>query len=316
MPDVDPRSSSRYWQLTVGSTPESSEALTKLLRELGALGVVEPEGAPARSSLCAFFAEAVDPDGLVERVRGYVKELAAQGIQVPGKVRVFPLAGDDWAEAWPELFVPIAVGRRLLVAPPWITPVTNDRIVIVIDPGRGFGTGHHATTAGCLAMLATIVEHDRPDSAIDLGTGSGLLAIAAARLGAVRVLAVDEDSAAIDCAIANAARNSVSDRVRCVVADAGAVDTEPAPLVVANLLSAVHARLAARYARLVTPAGAVVLGGILEKEAPEVTAIVAREGLALREQLTIDGWTTLVVSREPAEERAGSVVLSPIGSGA
>ena len=233
-----------------------------------------------------------------------MSELATHGIAVPGKVRVVPLAGDDWAEAWPEFFVPIAVGPRLLVVPPWMAPGADDRVTIVIDPGRGFGTGHHASTAGCLAILTTIVERDRPARVIDLGTGSGLLAIAAARLGVARVLAVDDDSAAIDCAIANAARNGVAERVHSVVADAGAIETEAAPLVVANLLSAVHTRVAARYRHLVAPGGMLVLGGLLEKEAPDVTATVEREGFVCREELTIDGWTTLVLSRSQVEQQS------------
>jgi ribosomal protein L11 methyltransferase len=252
---------------------------------------------PAQTSLRAFFAEKVDPDRLVREVRTHLRGLAADGITVPGKVRVFPLAADDWAEAWPEYFVPIAVGPRLRIVPPWMAPEEDDRLTIVIDPGRGFGTGHHATTAGCLAFLTTIVERHHPGFAIDLGTGSGLLAIAAVRLGVERVVAVDDDSAAIDCAIANAARNGVADRMQCVVADAGAVETPSAPLVLANLLAPVHVRLAARYRELVASGGTLVLGGLLEAEGPDVTTTVEPEGFVRDQQLTIDGWTTATFSR-------------------
>lgn len=267
--------------------------LTECLRELGALGVVEENAAAGHALLCAFFEEAWDRDRLVERVR---RSAAQSPVQLTGRVRVGTLEADDWAEAWPEYFVPLAVGRRLFIAPPWMTGVENDRIVIVIE-GHGFGTGHHASTAGCLAKLETIVERDRPERAIDLGTGSGLLAIAAARLGVAHVLAVDNDPDAVGAALANAARNGVSDRVRCIVADAGAIDTEAAALVMANLLTPVHARLAARYARLITPTGVVLLGGITDTEAAGVEALVAREGLVVRDRLTFGGWTTLVASR-------------------
>jgi ribosomal protein L11 methyltransferase len=297
MSDVDPRSSSRYWRLTLSCAPDSSAALTTFLRDLGALGVLEEQGTSAAASLCAFFDETWDRDRLTERVRAYVTEIVARGARMVSKVRVSPLVADDWAEAWPEYFVPVAVGRRLLIAPPWLALGATDREVIVIDAGQGFGTGHHGSTAGCLAKVETIVERERPGRAIDLGTGSGLLAIAAARLGVAHVFAVDNDPDAIGAAIANAARNGVSHRVRCVVGDAGAIDTEPAPLVMANLLTAMHTRLALRYARLVRAGGAAVLGGILDKEANGVVATMAGTGLVLRDQLTVDGWTTLVLAR-------------------
>ena len=141
------------------------------------------------------------------------------------------------------------------------------------------------------------MEREHPGRAIDLGTGSGLLAIAAARLGVAEILAVDQDAEAIASAIANARRNDVAARVHCVVADAASIETEPAPLVVADLLTAVHAQFATRYSRLVTPGGTIVLGGILETEASALGAALAREGLGLRERLTIDEWTTLALSR-------------------
>src|SRR5205823_3759956 len=112
----------------------------------------------------------------------------------------------------------------------------NGRLTIVIEPGRAFGTGHHGTTAGCLETIETIVERDGPATALDLGTGSGILAIATARLGVARITAIDDDPDAVAAALANAARNHVCDRVRCVLGDVSAAELEPAPFVIANLL--------------------------------------------------------------------------------
>jgi ribosomal protein L11 methyltransferase len=292
---------SHYWELTLPTSEEVAEGLTNLLWELGALGVVEEHTTPAPPRVRAFFAGDADGDGLAARVRDYLAALTALGFAAPGAPRVTPLADADWARAWREHFHPLPVGRRLLVVPPWETAVHADgRLVIVIEPGRAFGTGHHGSTAGCLEQLEAIVERDGPGGAIDLGTGSGILAIAAARLGVSHVLAVDTDPDAVANAAANAARNGLTDRVRGVVADAADVVAPPAPLVLANLLSAAHARLGPRYTDLVSPGGALVLGGILDGEAAALAGALRRHGWWPRGQRSAGGWTTLDLGREPA----------------
>jgi len=288
---------STYWQLAVAVPSDAAEPVTNFLWELGALGVVEEERPHSGPRLRAFFLAHADAGELQARLRAYAEGLRALGLPAPGAASVAPLADADWAAAWREHFRPLPVGRRLLVAPPWDAPSVDGRITLVIEPGRAFGTGHHGTTAGCLQALETIAGEGPPAAALDLGTGSGILAVAAARLGVSRVLAVDEDPDAVAAAGENAARNGVGDRVRCVVADAGAPDLPPAPLVLANLLSAAHHRLGARYAACVAPGGALVLGGVLDAEAPAVTSAVARHGFAPTATWSLDGWTTVRLAR-------------------
>jgi ribosomal protein L11 methyltransferase len=205
------------------------------------------------------------------------------------------VADADWAAAWREHFRPVVVGRTLLVAPPWEMPVASDRVVLAIEPGRAFGTGHHGTTAGCLELLESLVAADRPARAIDVGTGSGILAIAAARLGVTDVLACDMDSDAVAAAEVNAARNGVAGRVRVVAADAATLVVEPAPLVLANLLAAAHHALASRYRGLVSRGGALVLGGLLDAEADDVTAALAAHGFRREAARSLEGWTSLAL---------------------
>ncbi len=286
-----------YWELAVAVPPDAAEPVTNFLWELGALGVVEEETPGAAPRLRAFFPAHADAAGLERNVRSYAEGLAALGLPVPGAPHVALLADADWAEAWREHFRPLPVGRRLLIGPPWDAPAVPGRLTVVIEPGRAFGTGHHGTTAGCLEALEALVAIDVPAEAIDLGTGSGILAIAAARLGVTRVLAVDEDPDAVAAASANAARNGVNRRVRCVMADAGGLDIPPAPLVLSNLLAAAHTRLAPHYARYVAPGGAIVLGGILDPEAPSVTQALAGHGFLPRATSSRDGWTTLTFTR-------------------
>jgi ribosomal protein L11 methyltransferase len=284
-------------------TDDSAEGLTNFLWELGALGVVEESAARDAARLRAFFADVVDPGVLGAKVRDYVDGLRALGLDARGEPRVSPLADQNWAEAWREHFKPVPIGRRLVVAPPWLPGPFGERLVITIDPGRAFGTGHHGSTAGCLLALEAIAAVERPAHAIDIGTGSGILAIAAVKLGVRRVLAVDDDPDAVSSAAANATANGVPDRIQCVVAEASAladtVAAGPAPLVLANLLSAAHRRLAPRYRRLVERDGALVLGGILDVEADGVEDAVTREGFAPGARYAVGEWATLVVRRTP-----------------
>jgi ribosomal protein L11 methyltransferase len=253
--------------------------------------------------LRAFFADVVDPRALDARVRAYLASLALLGFTADMAPALTGVADRDWNAAWREHFRPLVVGRRLLVAPPWDVPAASDRLVLVIEPGRAFGTGHHGTTAGCLTLLERALDHARVEAAIDLGTGSGILAIAAARLGVPRILAIDDDPDAVAAAATNAARNGVALQLDCRREDAGALDAEPAPLVVANLLTAAHVRLAARYRRLVAERGTLILGGILDVEAETVRAPLRAHDLTPVDALSIDGWTTLEF-RAPVHDRA------------
>jgi ribosomal protein L11 methyltransferase len=293
----------RYWELTVGVPGDLSEGLTNLAWELGALGVVEEERPGSGAMLRAFFPDTVAAATLEESVRRYLDGLRELGFAPARDLQVVALADENWADAWRAHFTPRPVGRRLLIVPPWDGDGTNGRLVITIEPGRAFGTGHHGTTAGCLEAIEAVVERDRPSRMIDVGTGSGILAIAAARLGVGAVLAVDDDPDAVACAMANAARNHVSDRVRCVLADATGLVEPPAPLLVANLLSAAHRRLAEQYRRALAPGGTLILGGILDAEAADVVTALADHELAHRASLSVEGWTTLEL-RAPIHDRA------------
>ena len=236
-------------------------------------------------------------------MRAYLASLRTLGLDVPAAPVIAALADGNWAEAWREHFRPLAVGRRLLIAPPWDVPRATDRLVLIIEPGRAFGTGHHGTTAGCLDLLEGAVDGQPFESAIDLGTGSGILALAAARLGVGRVVAVDEDPDAIAAATANAELNGVARHVECRLGDAAALELPPAPLVLANLLTAAHLKMVPRYRRLLTPGGTLVLGGILDAEAGGVSDVVRARGLVPAETLSIDGWSTLGF-RAPVHDRA------------
>jgi ribosomal protein L11 methyltransferase len=295
---------SRYWELTVSVPPDASEGLTNFVWELGAVGVVEEETEPGRPRLRAFFPQTADTDALAKSLDLYLGALESLGFSRAGRPVVAEVADTDWAEAWRAHFTPFAVGRRLLVAPPWETPPAGDRLVLVLEPGRAFGTGQHGSTTGCLELLEAIVERARPARVIDLGTGSGILAIAAARLGVTEVLAIDSDPDAVASAAANVARNGLEDRVHCTFADAAVLEAAPAPLVLANLLAAAHRALAPRYARLVAAGGTLVAGGCLDTEADDVARDLARHGFRHAATASVEGWTSLACEHAPLRDHA------------
>jgi ribosomal protein L11 methyltransferase len=291
-----------YWELTVtldAEAAETAEVVTNRLWELGAVGVVE-ESVLGRAALHAFFPPGAEPVTLTAALRDYLEGLAA--LEVPGApagIAVVPVPAEPWAEAWRAHFRPLPIGRRLLVCPPWEAPPEppSERVIVLIEPGRAFGTGGHGSTRSCLELLERVLETARIARALDAGCGSGILAIAAARLGVARVDAVDVDPDAVAATLDNARRNGVADRVRGVLASIDAWAGPAAPLVVANLLAAAHVTLAPTLARLVSPGGSLIAGGLLTAEVPAVAGAFAAAGCWLVEVAEHEGWASLLLRR-------------------
>jgi ribosomal protein L11 methyltransferase len=292
-------SDSQYWELQVSAPEEISEGLTNFVWELGALGVVEEERPPRSARLRAFFPASTSADVLLAGLGDYLDGLRTLGYGVVDDHEITRVTDPGWSEAWRAYFRPLPVGDHFLVVPPWETPRTCKRIVIVIEPGRAFGTGHHGTTAGCLELCDRSVERDGPRRAVDLGTGSGILAIAAARLGTEEVLAIDDDPDAVANARLNVERNGVGKQVTCALVEASALTIDPVPLVLANLLALAHQRLAAAYRRLLMPGGTLILGGILESEVDSVVQTLHRHGFDERSVVTRQEWATLALTARP-----------------
>jgi ribosomal protein L11 methyltransferase len=191
---------------------------------------------------------------------------AALGLR-PASIDARALPDRVWEREWLEHFHAMRFGRRLWVAPSHETVADPDAIVVQLDPGLAFGTGTHPTTAMCMVWLDAHLEAGA--RAIDYGCGSGILALAAAKLGAGRVECFDIDPQALAAAEANAARNAVADRI-LVVQAAGELTAE-VDVLLANILSGPLCGLASRFAELVRPGGRVVLAGLLESQTAEVT---------------------------------------------
>jgi ribosomal protein L11 methyltransferase len=292
-----------YWELTVTletEAPETTEAVTNRLWELGAVGVVE-EATRGAVALRAFLPPGADTVSLAADLRDYLADLAALALPgARGRVDIAPVADEPWADAWRAHFRPVPVGRGLLVCPPWQAPApaqAHGRVVVLIEPGRAFGTGGHGSTRSCLELLERALAGAGVSHALDVGCGSGILAIAAVGLGVPRVDAIDVDPDAVAATSDNARRNGVADRVRTSVVAAQDWAGPPAPLVLANLLAAAHVTLAPRLAELITPGGSLIAGGLLVHEVPTVTGAFAGAGCWIVEVLEQDGWAALLLRR-------------------
>jgi ribosomal protein L11 methyltransferase len=211
------------------------------------------------------------------------------------------LRDEDWREAWKRYFAPTRVGQRLVVRPPWAEHAARrDDVVIEIDPGMAFGTGQHATTAMCLRALEGLV---RPSARVlDLGTGSGILAIAAARLGAASVLALDIDPMAVEAARGNVMANGVGDAVRV---EEGTLDEalaagEGFDLIVANISGQVLEARSPLIAQALAPGGRILAGGFLEDALDSLGRRLAALGLTVVDVMAEGDWRSLIARKEPA----------------
>ena len=201
---------------------------------------------------------------------------------------------DDWDQRWRAFHRPLVIDSRLSVRPPW-EPATGAAIDLVVDPGQAFGTGAHATTRLCLEAMLRLAPGEGP--LVDLGCGSGVLAIAAAKLGWGPVLALDNELAAVDAALENARRNRAEIEVRRYDLRADPVAVATAPTVVANLLAPLLLSWAARLSEAAQPPRRLIASGLLSGEGNDVAAAFAGLGLRERRRLEAGDWIALLLER-------------------
>ena len=279
-----------YWlRLSFGCAAAQVDALSGLLERLGAESIsvsgaalppAEIIEAPAywpENRIVALLPAEADLDIVLACLRN---RAGADGIQ---NAAIEPLADRDWVVSGCEAHGPMFYGDRLCICPSWARAPAGKQ-VLTLDPGLAFGTGAHATTALCLEWLAESDLHGR--TVIDYGCGSGVLALAAAKLGAARVTAVDVDPVAVTVTRENARRNGLDDRVTSSTPDEGGLPA--ADLLLANILLKPLLELAPRFAALTRPGGEILLSGIL---ATQAESCLGRYG----------GWFTMTPPRYRAE---------------
>lgn len=286
--------------LTTGK--EQAPLVELLFENLGALSttLVDAEDEPLlepkpgesplwqRTRVTGLFSGDSNPDQLRSEITRILNQ------EVGSELRLEVLEDQEWERAWMDNFHPMSFGQRLWVCPTGQTPPDPTATVVELDPGLAFGTGTHPTTALCLQWLDG--ESLAGKTVIDFGCGSGILAIAALRLGAARVTAVDHDLQALEATAANAEKNSVSERL--VLHGSEQIPAQPAEIVLANILAGTLIELQPLLADLTLPGGDIVLSGILAEQASMVSkAFDASFEMAPPKQL--EDWILLSGKRRP-----------------
>jgi ribosomal protein L11 methyltransferase len=267
-----------WLQLTFEAPRDEAQRLSDALEEIGAVSV-SLEGADAeplfetdwnderpvwkRARVRALFPDDSDVPAVLHDVA------ALLGLSEPPPFESERVADQDWVRAWMDRWQPMHFGANLWVVPSWLTPPDPGAVNLVLDPGMAFGTGTHATTGMCLEWLAAHPPRGR--DVIDYGCGSGILAIAALRLGARSAFGTDTDPQALTVARENAARNGVLERLTLCLPDAMPAAAS-ADLVLANILAPALVALAPTLIRLARPGGMLVLSGLLAGQCDEVEA--------------------------------------------
>jgi ribosomal protein L11 methyltransferase len=300
-----------WFELAVETDQEAVEQVSEILSRAcpGGVSVEAPfevlnEGLaarldPTRPAVVRGYISAIDAAAAraamkqVERDLGHLQAFALRPI---GELRTRVVHEEDWAEAWKQHFPVMRVGRRMVIRPTWREHVAlPDDVVLSLDPGMAFGTGLHPTTRLCLAGIERWGDESLLSDArvLDVGTGSGILAIAAALLGAHYVVGIDTDPLAVATAAANAASNGLADLIETRAGSLPLADPAQFHLVVANLISGLLIELAPELAATLWPGGRLLAGGIYRDRESEVQSAFESAGLRVVGRLAEEDWVAL-----------------------
>jgi ribosomal protein L11 methyltransferase len=299
-----------YWlELTVKVHPEAVESVCELMSNYSTDGVVIEEPYELTDDGQDYHVLRGQPvtihaylpmDGMEEekcqQIERGLWHLSRLGAHFVGAMQTRSVNEEDWANAWKEYYHVTHIGQRLVIRPSWREYIPQEHeVVLTLDPGMAFGTGIHPTTRLCLERVEQLIQPGM--CVLDVGTGSGILALAAAKLGAESVYAIDNSSVATESARANAGMNSLVERIQVVL---GVLDETEARrmvgrynLVLANIIAHVIGSIALQLAMVLASDGLLVVSGIIEARRPDAEGPLLAAGLELVHEMKIDDWLAL-----------------------
>lgn len=284
----------RWAEIRIETTPEAAEAVSELMMSHGCRGTATAGERPVVVTGHLPVDDSLEPRLL--GLRDSLPGLREAGLDLgPGTLTATIVEDEDWANAWKQFFKPMRIGERIVIKPSWEEYNAQPGDVIVeLDPGMAFGSGTHASTALCLRALETRVKPG--DSVLDVGCGSGILAIGAAKLGATKVIACDDDSIAVRVAIENARINGVESLVQVRQSDLLAQVPESGRVIVSNIIADVVIRLAPEIPAHLESGGFWISSGIIDTRLADVTAAIEKAGMRVLEVLSREEWVAVVAT--------------------
>lgn len=303
----------RFLEVSVVTDGEGAEAVAEVLRpfayqdgvvleQLGDMADLNPEALEPAVTVKIYLPEDEDTPELRRRIEEILYHMSRLYPLPPPMFRL--LAETDWANAWKAYYHPFRVGDRIWIQPSWVElggaapdgdMLQPDDVVLVLDPGMAFGTGLHPTTQKCLRALELVV---RPGGKVlDVGTGSGILAIAALKLGADRVVGVDTDKIAVETAVNNATQNNVAGQFEVWQGALDSVSERNWDVVVVNILAPVIVALLNEGDLMgyVGENGRLILSGIIDQQMEDVETAVAGAGGSVVDKLVMRDWVSYVI---------------------
>ena len=301
----------KWLKVEVSVSPLLADALSNFLTEIGAQGVFQEElesqapgdfGDTSRKEvLKAYLPFDIRLEHRIASLKTYLDSLIYLFSEIEELgLTTEEVADQDWGEEWKKYFKPIRVSKNIVIKPTWerYTPAGRD-IVIEIDPGMAFGTGQHASTRMCLEAVEDIILKDRTIKnwrVLDVGTGTGILGIACAKLGAERVVCVDIDKKAVEIARENAAINHLENRIEIINRDASTIN-EPFDLIVANLTAKILIRLRAHLMSLIENMGYLVISGIIDQNKSDIDSHFLSDKFTLHHVIAEKEWFCYVLQK-------------------
>lgn len=311
----------KWSEIAIHTTHAATEAVANIFHEAGASGVIIEDSREPDLPRENVFGEIVElnrndfpSEGVIVKaylpvnsflietmkdIEQAIEELPRYGLDVGlNKIKTSEVDEEDWATAWKQYYHPVKISSRFTIVPTWedYSPVDSDELIVELDPGMAFGTGTHPTTVMCMQALEKYVR--KGDTVVDVGTGSGVLSIGAAMLGAKSVFALDLDEVAVTAAKENIQLNKVDGIVQVTKGNLlESIDFEP-NVIIANILADVIMSFSQDAANLLPEDGLFIVSGIIEEKRDEVKDDLIKKGFEIIESVLMEDWVALIAKKK------------------